>query len=377
MSWPTDTNGQPDAGTPVPGREPGGVVREAGFVLGIDLGGTKCAAALVDSEGTTGVVRTVPTPAAEGPDAVLDAVVVLIGEVLAEVGLHAPDGLGSTGSSDVAPIAGTALTPDGVTVRAVGVGTAGVVDVGTGTIVSATDAFAGWVGTEVAAGLRRRLEPILGPVPVHVQNDVDAHAAGEAWLGAAAGADPVLMVAVGTGVGGAVVIGGQPLRGAHHLAGEMGHMPAPGAEGLRCSCGRPGHLEAIASGPAMHRRYLALGGDPDSLDARDVVARAESGDHLALTAVRDAATALGRAIAGVATVLDPAVVVIGGGMAGAGPLWWHPMERTVRAEVVEPLAELPLRPAALGQRSAIVGAARAAWRLLGTNHKENTTRCTQ
>ncbi|MGO1177927.1 ROK family protein, partial [Cellulosimicrobium funkei] len=172
------------------------------------------------------------------------------------------------------------------------------------------------------------------------------------------------LVAVGTGVGGAVVLDGRPLRGAHHVAGELGHVPVPGAELLRCPCGRTGHLEAIGAGPAVHRRYLALGGDATSPDTRDVVARADAGDELAASVVRDAARAVGRAVAGVVTVLDPEVVVVGGGMAGAGDLGWSALEDALRAEVVDVLADLPLRPAALGNVAAVVGAARGAWNLL-------------
>ncbi|MBM7817969.1 glucokinase [Cellulosimicrobium cellulans] len=320
-------------------------------VVGVDLGGTKTAAASVAPDGALGPVRSVPTPAAAGPEAVLDAVAGLVREVVAAAG--SPDG-------------GPAR------LRALGVGTAGVVDVGRGVIVSATDTLPGWPGTDVAGGLRRRLASggatPLGaerPLPVFVENDVDAHAAGEVWLGAAAGARSALLVAVGTGVGAAVVLDGRPLRGAHHVAGELGHMPVPGAELLRCPCGRTGHLEAIGAGPAIHRRYLALGGDAASPDTRDVVARAGAGEELAATVVRDAAQAVGRAVAGVVTVLDPEVVVVGGGLAGAGDLWWSALEGALRAEVVDVLADLPLRRAALGNEAAIVGAARGAWSLAG------------
>ncbi|GAA4715192.1 glucokinase [Promicromonospora umidemergens] len=314
--------------------EPGQVV------VGVDLGGTKIAAATVSASGEVGTVRTVPTPASAGPDAVLDAVAALVRTVLAD--------------------AGAAL-------GAVGIGTAGVVDVASGTIVSATDTFPGWPGTSVAGGVRDRLTArgtAPGSVPVFVENDVDAHAAGESWRGAAAGARSVLLVAVGTGVGGAVVLDGRPLRGAHHLAGELGHMPVPGAEGLPCTCGRPGHLEAVAAGPAIHRRYLALGGDPAVRDTRDVVARARRADPLADRVVRESATALGRAIAGVVTVLDPEIVVVGGGVAGSGAPWWPALELSLRAEVVDVLAGLPLRRAELGGAAAIIGAARGAWDLL-------------
>ncbi|HLT83773.1 MAG TPA: ROK family protein [Phototrophicaceae bacterium] len=318
-------------------------------VVGVDLGGTKIAAALVSEEGAVGPVRSVPTPSQEGPDAVLDTVAGLVRDVVARGGvLTAPDGTATA-------------TPDTpVRVSGVGVGTAGVVDSTAGTILSATDALRGWAGTEVRAGLEERLADLLAGGPVTVENDVDAHAGGEAWLGAAAGLDSVLMVAVGTGVGAGLVLGGRPLRGARHVAGEMGHMPSPDADGLRCGCGRPGHLEAIGSGPALHRYYLSLGGTPDAVDTRAVYARAVAGEELALRAVTDSARAVGRAVAGVATVLDPAAVVVGGGMSQAGPLWWEPMVAAVRTELIEPLTDIPVLPSALGPVAAVLGAARTA-----------------
>jgi glucokinase len=319
--------------------------RIPGVVVGVDLGGTKIAAAAVGDDGTCGEMHTVATPAADGPEAILDAVATVVVAVALRLG---------------APV------------RAVGVGTAGVVDIARGVIVSATETLPRWQGTAVGAGVRERLAEVGAggvPVPVVVQNDVAAHAAGETWLGAAAGARSVLMVAVGTGVGGAVVLDGRPLRGAHHLAGELGHMPAPGVGDLRCPCGRPGHLEAIAAGPAIHRRYLAVGGAPASPDTRDVVARAETGDVLAVRVVREAGAAVGRAIAGIATVLDPEVVVVGGGLAGAGDVWWSALRGAVQEEVVDVLADLPVRPAALGALAAVVGAARGAWELEEGRHR--------
>jgi len=289
------------------------------IVVGVDLGGTKTAAALVR-------------------------------EVVAAGGtLTAPDGTSTQ-------------VPAQVRIRGVGVGTAGVVDTATGRILSATDSIRGWTGTAVRAGLEERLADLLAGAPVTVENDVDAHAGGEVWLGAAGGLDSVLMVAVGTGVGAGLVLDGRPLRGAHYVSGEMGHMPSPDAVGLRCGCGRPGHLEAIGSGPALHRHYLRLGGSPEVPDTRAVYARAVAGEELALRVVADSARAVGRAIAGVVTVLDPAAVVVGGGMSQAGPLWWEPMVATMREELIEPLADIPVLPSALGPVAAVLGAARTALR---------------
>ena len=300
-------------------------------VVAVDLGGTKIAAAPVDASGECGAVEVRSTPAQEGPDRILEAVTRLVRDVNERLG-------------------------DGRRVAGVGVGAAGVIDSATGTVLSATDALAGWPGTRVADQLGDQLE-----LPVFVDNDVNAHAAGEAWRGAAQGADSVLMVAVGTGVGGAVVMGGEPLRGAHHVAGEIGHAPTRGADHLRCGCGRLGHLEAVASGPGLWRNYRARGGDPAAPDARDVVLRARHGDPVAQHVVEEAGRRLGAALAGIVTVLDPDVVVVGGGLTAAGPTWWQAMEHAMRAELIDVLAEVPLRPAELGDRAALVGAAHLAW----------------
>lgn len=294
------------------------------WAVGVDLGGTKTAAALVDQFGGCGPVSTVPTPAAVGPQAVLDAVASVVRQVSA-----------------------------GHEIAGVGVGTAGAVDAHTGRIVSSTETFRDWVGTEVAAGLTERLG-----CPVTLRNDVDAHALGEAWLGAGRGRESMLMVAVGTGVGGAIVLDGRLRTGAHHMAGEMGHIPVRGAEGLRCPCGRLGHLEAISSGRGMVRHYHQIGGSPEIADGRALLALVGSGDELARRAVDESAAALGRAIAGLVTVLDPELVVISGGVADAGEVWWQPMEQACRAELVDVLSGIEIVRAELGAEAALVGAAR-------------------
>lgn len=294
-----------------------------GEVVAVDLGGTKTAAALMAPDGTLGPVHSVPTPARSGPEALLDAVAALIGEVSA------------------AP-------------KAIGIGTAGVVDVAAGVITSATDTIRGWPGTDVGKGIRQRTDC---PV-VHVQNDVDAHAAGECWIGAGAGAASVLTVAVGTGVGGSLVFDGVPRRGAHNVGGEIAHLPTPGAEQMMCPCGRAGHLEAIGAGPAIHRLYTERGGTAP--DTRTVFRHAEVGDQRAIEAIELSAAAVGRAIAAVVTVVDPEVVVLAGGLPEAGARWWQPMEAAFRAEVIDVLADVELRPAVLGWRAALVGAGRFA-----------------
>lgn len=305
-------------------------------VLAVDIGGTKTAAALADRDDLLLSLESAPTPASAGPAAVVATVVALAERLLAGGGRQ---------------------------LSGVGIGTAGVVDAGTGTIVSATDTFADWPGTPVAALVRAGLGGLLEvDAPVSVQNDVDAHAAGEFRHGAAAGAASALVVAVGTGVGAGLILGGSAVRGAHHVAGEIAHLPTPGAQHLRCPCGRAGHLEAIGSGIGMHAHFRSLGGDPLIPDARGVATAAASGDPVARRALGDSASAVGRALAGAATILDPERIVITGGVPNIGDAWWQPMRDAFAAEAIDALQSTPILPGMLGDDAPLRGAAASAWR---------------
>lgn len=289
-------------------------------VLGIDIGGTKTAAALVDRGGRVLQRREAPTPARSGREAVLDAAARLAADLL-----------------------GAAAGP-------VGVGTAGTVDPTTGTIRYATDSLPGWTGTPVADALAARLGR-----PVRVTNDVNAAALGECWAGAGRDHAHVLLVAVGTGLGGALVRNGRVEAGARGAAGEVGHLPAPGAERLRCGCGRHGHLEAIASGSGLAAAYAVETGT--QVTGRTVADRAAAGDAVARRVVDRAGAALGAALAGLVALLDPDAVLVAGGAAGA---LLRAASAAYAAEVPAGWAGVPLRPAALGADAVLVGAARLA-----------------
>ncbi|WP_091228194.1 ROK family protein [Microbacterium sp. 3J1] len=305
-------------------------------VLAVDIGGTKTAAALADRDDVLLRIETAATPASEGPAAVIATVAVLADRLLGTVDLR---------------------------LSGVGIGTAGVVDAGTGTIVSATDTFADWPRTPVAALVREALGDLLLPgAPVVVQNDVDAHAAGEYRHGAAAGSDSALVVAVGTGVGAGLILAGDAVRGAHHVAGEIAHLPTPGADHLRCPCGRIGHLEAIGSGIGMHAHFRSLGGDAGIRDARGVAGAAASGDPIAQRALTESAAAVGRALAGAATILDPQRIVVTGGVPNIGDAWWRPMRDAFHAEAIDALQSTPILPGTLGDDAPLRGAAASAWR---------------
>ncbi|MFE2104776.1 ROK family protein [Kitasatospora sp. NPDC059463] len=286
--------------------------------LGIDIGGTKTLAALVGPDGAVLDRARADTPAAQGPDAVL------------RTAAHLARRLGGAGP--------------------VGVGAAGLIDPATGVVRYATDSLPGWAGTPVADALARRIGR-----PVVVDNDVNAAALGESWAGAARGRAHVLLVAVGTGLGGGLVRGGAVDHGARGGAGETAHLPAPDADELPCGCGRTGHLEGVASGTGLARAYrLRTGVD---VTGREVAARCSAGDPAAVEVLATAGHALGRALAGLVALLDPQTVVVAG---GAGRALLPYARSAYDAERLPVHADVSLVPAALGDAAVAVGAARAA-----------------
>lgn len=345
-------------------------------IIAVDVGGTKIRAGSV-VDGVLGHVRTVPTPASAGAQEILDTIAEAAAAVIAEPGRGAA-----------------------VSEWRIGVGAAGVIDPVTGTVVSATDSLSGWAGTRLVAELEARTQ-----LRVRAVNDVHAHALGEAWSGASRGTSSSLLVAAGTGIGGGILWDGRLVTGRNSAAGHIGHLPAPAAAGLPCPCGATGHVEAIASGPAIlatYRRLLAHDqqsrqeaeaptphtsavqgpvGAPEPAAApyppatpgqagepcppavrgpattRDLAAIASAGDPLAKRAFEIGARALGAALGGIANVASPEVIVIGGGLAETDETWWAPLREAFAAELIPATAGTPLRKAELGQDAALLGAA--------------------
>lgn len=292
-----------------------------GLWVGLDIGGTKTAAALVRPDGVVLDRRQAATPAGSGPAAVLDTAARL--------------------AADLLPGAGAGP---------VGVGTAGTIDPATGTVLYATDSLPGWAGTQVADELAGRLGR-----RVRVLNDVAAAALGEHWAGAGRDRSHLLLVAAGTGLGAAMLRYGRLDTGARGAAGGVAHLPVPGAERLRCGCGRYGHLEAIASGTGLAAAYAAETGVRRT--GREVAERAAAGEPAAAAVLRRAGTALGTALAGLVALLDPAAVVLAGGAADA---LLAPAGTAYAEQLLPGWAGVPLLPATLGTGAVAVGAARLA-----------------
>ena len=293
-------------------------------VLGIDIGGTTFTAVLLDAQARVTVAIEEPMPLALAPSAVIKTIAAAARAVAVGAGVTAPVG------------AGLAVP--------------GHVDAARGLLRSAPN-LAGWHDVPVGAIAAEVLE-----APVAVEHDVRMAALAEARLGAGRGVSCFVCVTVGTGIGAALVLDGRLHRGASDAAGEIGHVRF-GDGGDRCGCGRRGCVETIASGRAIAERARRLTGD-DRVSARDVFAAAAAGDPGCSRIVNEAAQALGHGLAVLVNVLNPEVIALGGGVAGAGAAWVDPVRAAVRADAWTPAADvLRIVPAALGTRAGAIGAA--------------------
>jgi glucokinase len=198
-------------------------------------------------------------------------------------------------------------------------------------------------------------------LPVVLSHDVRAAAAAEAALGAGRGIADLLFVAIGTGIGGAVVAGGRPYGGAHGHAGEIGHTVVE-PDGPPCACGARGCVEALASAAAIERGYAEAGAG-DGASAREVAALAAAHDPAARAVWDRAVAALAAGLADAVALLDPELIVVGGGLAEAGPPLFEPLAAALAARMTL-AAPPPVVAAELGAEAGCRGAALLAWRAL-------------
>lgn len=308
--------------------------------IGIDIGGTKIAGALVGPDGLVTHRVRVATP--DDTAAIVDVTAELVETLSA-----AADG----------EVAGT------------GVACAGLVDGRTGKVWYAPNLP--WRDLDLGQEVGRRVGRT-----VLVENDASAAAWGEYRYGAGRDCDDMVLATVGTGVGGGCIIGDRLLRGAFGIGGEIGHVTLD-PRGPRCGCGNDGCLEAFASGTALERRareVLASGvpqaaalrercrGDVEALTGQDVTELAQQGDPACVELLAELGTHLGHGLASVCAVLDPSLVVVGGGVADAGDLLLRPTAEAVDSRLVgrghRPSPRVV--PATLGNDAGLVGAATLA-----------------
>ncbi len=292
--------------------------------IGIDLGGTKIEALALDEHGFGVARRRLPTPR-DDYAGTLDALARVVAELEEEAG--------TTGT--------------------LGIGMPGAISPATGLVKNANST---WLN---GRSFRQDLEARLGR-PVRLLNDANCLALSEATDGAAAGAAVVFGVILGTGVGGGIVVGGRPVLGANAIAGEWGHnpLPWPGDDerpGPPCYCGRSGCIETFLSGPGLaadHQRATGL-----ALRAEDVVARALEGEPVAGASLARYEDRLARSLAGVINLLDPDVIVLGGGLSRVERLYTSVPEIWGRY-VFSDRVETRLVPPRHGDASGVRGAAR-------------------
>ncbi|MDR5710056.1 MAG: ROK family protein [Armatimonadota bacterium] len=304
------------------------------WIWAVDLGATNLRVGLVGPEGELVATLRARTPQ-EGPQSVVEAIARLVEE----------------------------LCPRAQEVpRRMGVGVPGPLSVAEG-IVHAPPNLPGW--REVP--LRALLEERLG-VTVILENDANAAAVGEWWRGAARGARHVLYITWSTGIGGGLLVDGRIYRGASDTAGEIGHITVDPL-GPLCPCGRRGHLEGIAGGRAIARaaREALARGEPSRLvavreiTAREVAEAARGGDPLARRVLERAARMMGLAVGSMLNLLNPEVVVIGGGVARSWDLLEDPLVRAAREAAFEaPFRAARILVAALEDDAGLIGAAYVA-----------------
>ncbi|MGK5632474.1 ROK family glucokinase [Streptomyces sp. URMC 123] len=306
-----------------------------GLTIGVDIGGTKIAAGVVDEEGSILETCKVPTPPT--PEGVIDAIADAVRTV-------------STGHQ----------------VEAVGIGAAGYVDDKRATVL-----FAPNINWRHEA-LKDKVEQRVG-MPVVVENDANAAAWGEYKFGAGQGHDDVICITLGTGLGGGIIIGNKLRRGRFGVAGEFGHIRVV-PDGLLCGCGSQGCWEQYASGRALVRYarqraqatpdsariLLALGdGTPEGVQGRHVSAAARQGDPVAIDSFRELARWAGAGLADLASLFDPSAFIVGGGVSDEGDLVLDPIRKSFRRWLVgsqwRPHAQV--LAAQLGGKAGLVGAA--------------------
>ncbi len=311
------------------------------LVIGIDIGGTKVAGGVVDDQGKVLSRARRDTPhRSMSPDVVENTIIEVVDELFEAVGRER--------------------------ISAVGIGAAGFVAADRATVVFAP--HLSWRHEPLQKNLQRRVR-----VPITVDNDANAAAWAEWKFGAAQGESHLMIVNLGTGIGGGIIIDGQVQRGRFGIAGEFGHMQVV-PNGLRCECGNRGCWEQYASGNALVREARSLiaagsplatdllgsvGGDPAALTGPLITAAAQAGDQTAIELLAEIGHWLGVGIANLAAAFDPGTFVVGGGVSAAGPLLLGPAREMFRRQLTgrgyRPQAAIVA--AELGNEAGLIGAA--------------------
>ncbi|MGC5326245.1 ROK family glucokinase [Brevibacillus sp. SYSU BS000544] len=311
-----------------------------GIIAGVDVGGTAIKIALFDQAGSMLLKTQEPTPVAGGVDAIIESVHKTIQHLISQLN-----------------------TPD-VQLLGIGVGVPGFVDNKSGIVFEAVNLH--W---KTHVPLREKLEH-LTKVPVYVGNDANNAALGEMWQGAGQGATDLVAITLGTGVGGGVIVEGRVIQGVTGAGGEIGHITVEPTGGPPCNCGKTGCLENYASATGIIREGMRVAKDQSSpflaerlstngkVNAKDVFDAALAGDEAALAIVDQAAHYLGFGLSQLANILNPAKIVIGGGVSAAGDFLFDRIRQSFQKFTL-PIAfrACEILPATTGNDAGVIGAA--------------------
>jgi len=315
---------------------------KARYVIGLDMGGTNIRCGAVSRRGEILLLRRAPALATSAAQVVTENI-----------------------AKQVRIVESMAQSRSWGRAAAVGIAVPGPINLKTG-VVLATPHIPAWRNYP----LRRRLESLLQR-PIKIENDANAWALGELWLGAARGFKHVVLLTLGTGVGGGVIVDGNIVHGRAGMAGELGHVTVD-PEGPPCECGSRGCLEAFASASGLRqmvlgrpglatksgRAFIDRNGD---FSVRKLAAAAKLGNQRAIAVLKLAGKHLGIAIATLSNIFDPELFVVGGGVTGALPLMKAAMETEVRfRSIIVDAGFTPIVRASLGDNAGVIGAARAA-----------------
>lgn len=317
--------------------------RSAASVLALDVGGTKLAAGVVDEDGGVESFEVGPAGREDGPDAMIERLVALGWRAL--------------------EAARTSMDA----VVGVGIGCGGPLDPGRG-VIHGTPNLPGWHEVPLGDQVRRA----FGMPPV-LENDATAAAMAEWRWGAGRGTRDLVYLTLSTGIGGGAIVDGRPVRGRSGNATELGHLSLS-YDGWPCACGRRGCPEAFASGTNVARRarealaapgatssLASLPGSPGTITAADVVDAATAGDPLATKVWTATTIVIGELVATALNAFDPDIVVLGGGLTGAGAMLLDPVTARARAVAMPPMRSTPIVLSALGSRVGVMGAAAVAF----------------
>ncbi len=296
------------------------------LIVGVDVGGTNVVVGTVTEDGSAlyGLQKQ-RTRVEDGPDAVVQQIATLV-----ERSLEAT---------------GAALERDDLDVVGVGIGSPGPLDTKRGMVLVTPNL--GWRDFPLRDRVSEAVE-----LPATLDNDANCAIFGEWWRGAARGANTVVGLTVGTGIGGGVILNGRIFHGASDIAGEVGHMSID-STGRRCKCGNYGCLEAYASGTAIADRAIEgigagegtslpdrVNGDLSAITAQVVYDAAHDGDEYALEVIKDTAHFLGAGVANLINIFNPEIVVICGGVTAAGERLFAPLRKEVALRAFQPAVEV-------------------------------------